>query len=297
MDERTRVYIDPPKLNINEIVETEAFYFEDEPDVWYVVCEPAEEWDVCPECGSYDIISYGKGAERRIHDISMGVKSIDIMLQTQRYRCKDCGKTFRRPYEFADTGKWITKRLKDQIRQQSLRQPFKQVAEEFGMTIPTVSDIFKGYSKELDRKRKLVAPRVLGMDENHISHKMRGVFTDIERGTLIEMTVDNKLATLQKAIESMDGYDENVEFVCMDMTKGYKGLVELCMPKAKIIVDKFHDVRYVYTATEKARKQIFQNLKDQVDELPDGPEKEDKEKLLKRMGKIPIYSSSAVRES
>ena len=36
--------------------------------------------------------------------------------------------------------------------------------------------------EELDKKRKLVAPRVLGIDESHIGHKMRGVFTDIEGG-------------------------------------------------------------------------------------------------------------------
>ena len=128
------------------------------------------------------------------------------------------------------------------------------------MTIPTISDIFKGYGEELDKKRKLVAPAVLGMDENHIGHVMRGVFTDIERGTLIEMTENNKIETMQKAIESMEGYDTNVKFVCMDMTRGYKGLVELCMPQAKIIVDRFHVVRYIYTATEKARKQIFENV-------------------------------------
>lgn len=115
--------------------------------------------------------------------------------------------------------------------------------------------------EDLDKKRKLVAPRVLGIDKNHIGHKMRGVFTDIEGGVLLELTEDNKSETMQKAIESMEGYDENVEFVCMDMTRGYKSVIMLCMPKAKIVVDKFHVVRYIYTVTEKARKQIFAKLK------------------------------------
>ena len=278
-------FIRPPSLNLSEIAETEAFYYEGEPNVWYVVCEPREEWRCCTQCYSENIISYGFGEERRIHDISIGVNSIDIILRTQRYHCKACGKTFRRPYNFVDENKWITKRLRDNIRQKTLSQPFKQVAEEFGVTIPTISEIFKGYGAELDKKRKLVAPRVLGIDENHIGHKMRGVFTDIENGTLLEMTENNKTETMQAAIESMDGYDENVEFVCMDMTRGYKSVILLCMPKAKIIVDKFHVVRYIYTATEKARKQIFANLKKKVAALPEGPERDDKEALLRRLGK------------
>lgn len=280
------VHIDPPKLNIDEIVETGAFYYEDDPDVLYVECEPAYEWDVCIHCYDTDhLVANGSSEPRRIHDISMGNTSIDIMLRTQRYKCKSCGKTFRRPYDFVEPGKWMTKRLCDNIRRKTLSQPFKQVAEEFGLTIPTISEIFKGYGKELDAKRKLVAPRVLGIDENHIGHIMRGVFTDIERGCLIEMTEDRKIPTMQAAIESMEGYDENIEFVCMDMTVGYKNMVHLCCPQAKIIVDKFHVVRYIYSASESARKQIFEKLKADVAAMPDGPEKDDKQALLKRLGK------------
>ncbi len=285
MSEADRKYFNPPKLNLDEIVERQAFYFEEEPDVWYVECDMAENFsDFCPECGCFNIVKYGKGGIRRIHDISIGIKSVDILLNTRRYKCKDCGSVFRHPLEFADEGTWITKRLKEHICRKALAQPFKQVAKEFGITIPTVSAIVKEYGEELDAHRTLVAPRVLGMDENHLGHKMRGIFTDIERGTLIEMTTDNKLPTMQKAIESMIDYDK-IEIVCMDMTRGYKGVVELCCPTAKIIVDKFHVVRYIYQATEKARKQLFAELKEQVELLPEGEEKDTKSALLKRMGK------------
>ena len=45
---------------------------------------------------------------------------------------------------------------------------------------------------------------------------------------------------------------------------------------AAVIVDKFHVVRYIYAATENARKQIFKNLKEQVDAMPDSEEKDEK---------------------
>lgn len=109
------------------------------------------------------------------------------------------------------------------------------------------------YASELESERKLVAPRVLGIDEVHIQKKMSGVLTDIERGCLIEMTEDRKNPTMQAAIESMEGYDENIDLVCMDMTIGYKNMVQLCCPKAKIIVDKFHVVRYIYIIVSRFR--------------------------------------------
>ena len=38
MSESNRIYFNAPKLNIPEIVERQAFYFEDEPEVWYIEC-------------------------------------------------------------------------------------------------------------------------------------------------------------------------------------------------------------------------------------------------------------------
>ena len=284
-DNDSRIYFDPPHLNIPEITEQRAFYFEEDPDVWYVECEMSKAYEgYCPECGCMNIISHGKGTVRRIHDISIGPKSVDILLQTLRYKCKDCGATFRYPLKFVDEGVWITKRLKEHIRKKALAQLFKHVASEFGITIPTVSAIVEEYGGELDARRTLVAPRVLGIDENHIGHIMRGIFTDIERGTLLEMTENNKIPTMQAAIESMEGYDK-ILIVCMDMTRAYKSMVQLCCPHAVILVDKFHVVRYIYKATEKARKQIFAALKEQVDTLPDGEDKDEKQALLVRLGK------------
>lgn len=277
---------DCPNLNIDEIVENRAYYDEDEPDVIYVECSPKFEYDGgCPECGGMEIVGYGHGETRRIHDTSIGTKSIDIMLNTQRYKCKYCGKVFRHPITFADSNRWITNRLETVIRKRSLSEPFKNVADEFGITITTVSSIFEEYGKELEKGRKLVAPRVLGIDENHLNHVMCGIFTDIENGTLLEITKDNKMPTIQAAIESMIDYDKNIEIVTMDMYRGYKSVVEMCLPNAKIIVDKFHVVRYIYKAAETARKQIFEKLKQDVASMPNGPKKDDKERLLTRLGK------------
>ena len=275
-----------PKLNINEIEEVRAYYDEAEPDILYVECTPKYRYTgCCPECGCFNFVANGHGSPRRIHDTSIGTKSIDIMLETQRYKCKDCGAVFRRPIEFADSNRWMTRRLIEVIQKRALSEPFKNVADEYGITIPTVAGIFAEYGKELDLKRKMVAPKVLGIDENHLNHVMCGILTDIENGTLVEITPDNRQDTIQKAIESMIDYDTNIKIVTMDMYRGYKSVVEMCLPNAKIIIDKFHVVRYIYKATETARKQIFEQLKADVKALPDGPDKDEKQRLLTRLGK------------
>ncbi len=286
-DTRKKVTIDPPHLNIDEIREVGAFYYEDEPDVIYVECEPLEAYTgPCPKCGCYGkLVHGGAGIPRYIHDISMGVKSIDLILSSKRYKCKECEAVFRHPYQFVAERAQITKRLEEYIAKRALEGQFKATAEEFGISIPTVSAILEEYGEALDATRVLVAPRVLGMDETHIGHKMRGVFTDIEKGTLIEMTEDRKKATMARAIVSMKDYDKNIKIVCMDMSTGYKSVVEEWLADAIIVIDKFHVVAYIYRATESARKAIYAELKDKVSVMPAGKDKDLKEALLRAMGK------------
>lgn len=77
----------------------------------------------------------------------------------------------------------------EHIQKRALAEPFAPLAKEYG--------------NMLEKKRILVAPRVFGLDENHLNGMMCGVFTDIENGTLLEITTDNALNTMIKSIESM----------------------------------------------------------------------------------------------
>lgn len=52
-----KIHIDVPSLNIGEIVETEAFYYEDDPNVWYVVCEPREDWSRFLEISRFVVVN------------------------------------------------------------------------------------------------------------------------------------------------------------------------------------------------------------------------------------------------
>lgn len=287
MKPRIIVPVEAPKLNISEIEEVGAFYYRDDPNVLYVKCKPKNEYTgPCPHCGCFNYYKHGTSNIRHIHDISMGLTSIDIILKQDRFKCKEwlCGATFNRPLSFAQSGVWMTNRLIRQIEVRSVKESYVAVAEEYGITDNTVKKILRQYGEKQDSNRKLVAPRVLGIDEVHIKHKMRGVFVDIERGKLLEMTVDNKRDTMAKMIESMEGY-ENIEFVTMDMSNAYKPLVEEILPQATIIVDKFHVVSYIYKATTSARTIIVDKLRAQVSKMPASEDKKRKEDLLRRLGK------------
>ena len=213
----------------------------------------------CPFCNNTAVHAHGQtGAPRRIHDVNSGRTKVDIDLQVQRYICSECGKSFSNLPPDIMEGRHLTKRLYDEIRHEAFTKPLSTVAMKYGYSDTIIGKIFDEYSRELESVHgPVIAPRVLGIDEKHIVHNMRAIFTDIEKRTLLEMCPDNKKDTVIAAIEQMVGYDTNIEVVTMDMSCGYRTYVQECLPNAIIVIDRFHVCQSVYEKIAKARSKIM----------------------------------------
>lgn len=251
-------------------------------------CEAVKRYrGLCLACGkSKNHYSLGfHNSDRLVHDISMGLIHIDLMVKARRYKCNDCGASFTHPFESIMENQQFTKRLYEQIKVRALRGTFSLIADEYGISITTVASILAEHAKELEANRKVIAPRVLGIDEKHIVNEKRGVLVDVERGILLEMTPDNKTQTMQAAIESLERYSENIKIVTIDMWAQYVGVIKECLPNAVIVIDRFHVIQNLYKKIEATRKALFSHLKTSVNALPDGEVKTHKLELLTRLGK------------
>lgn len=208
---------------------------------WIYECEPAQKYQGgCTKCGSVSYIGYGSNS-RYVHDVNVGITKVDIDLTVPRFKCKDCHGFFNYPFESIPESKSFTNRAMEQIQRDMFFDPFTRVAEKFGCSEGTVRNIMDDAIEVIEANRPpVVAPRVLGIDEKHIGKAMRGVFVDIETRELLEMTEHNKEADVIRTIESMIDYDKNIEIVTMDMANSYKKYVQICLPNARIVVDKYH---------------------------------------------------------
>lgn len=226
----------------------------------------------CPFCDSTAVHAHGQtGAPRRIHDVNSGRTKVDIDLQVQRYICSECGKSFSNLPPDIMEGRHLTKRLYDEIRHEAFTKPLSTVAMKYGYSDTIIGKIFDEYSKELESVHgPVIAPRVLGIDEKHIVHNMRAIFTDIENRTLLEMCPDNKKDTVIAAIEQMVDYDTNIEVVTMDMSCGYRTYVQECLPNAIIVIDRFHVCQSVYEKIAKARSKIMAYIGALIHAEPEG---------------------------
>ena len=226
----------------------------------------------CPFCDSTAVHAHGQtGAPRRIHDVNSGRTKVDIDLQVQRYICSECGKSFSNLPPDIMEGRHLTKRLYDEIRHEAFTKPLSTVAMKYGYSDTIIGKIFDEYSKELESVHgPVIAPRVLGIDEKHIVHNMRAIFTDIENRTLLEMCPDNKKDTVIAAIEQMVDYDTNIEVVTMDMSCGYRTYVQECLPNAIIVIDRFHVCQSVYEKIAKTRSKIMAYIGALIHAEPEG---------------------------
>lgn len=265
-----------PFLNLPDLTEEACYIPKDHGSYRVFLCKPSgRPQNGCPACHWPILSVHGYLPQRRlVHDINIGVEQVDILIQVPRYRCEDCGHTFTHQFESIVESRQMTHRLHDQIKRESYIRPFTDVAAYFGYSIPTVAAIFDEYTAELEKQREeIIAPRILGIDEKHIVNALRGVFVDIETGTLLEMTPGNKRSDIIETIQGMKDYDKNIEIVTMDMSGGYRSYVHECLPNAKIIVDKYHVVQLMGTKVRTTRTKLIEYVKQKLSKMAAGTEK------------------------
>lgn len=230
-------------------------------------CIPAHPHNKgCTACGSIDIIKHGTVPKKRIiHDINVGLTRIDLMVLVPRYRCKDCGAVFSHVFDCAPEGRHLTYRLHEQLRRDVFLRPFKQVASEYGYSEGTIRNIFDEYAAELEAARgPIIAPEVLGIDEKHIVHEMRGIFVDIKTGRLLEMTAQNKESDIIGTIEKMVDYDKNIKIVTTDMSYSYRSYIADCLPYAKHIIDKYHVFQELSRKVTRVKTTLMERLNTRI---------------------------------
>jgi transposase len=230
---------------------------EDEHD-YHVSVEAAKPVMVCRHCGSVNVAKWG-GSEIVVRDLPAQGKRVNLYIRAQRFRCEDCERTAFEPLPAIADGRRMTKRLVAWIGAQSLRHVFASIGEETGVDEKTVRNIFHDYVRDLEASTTFATPRWLGIDEIHVLKRPRCVLTNVETRTIIDMLSDRSKATVaQRLFRLRDKAD--VRFVAMDMWTPYRDAARAVLPKAKIVVDKFHVIRMANYGIEKVRKGLRESL-------------------------------------
>lgn len=238
-----------PDFKVQRVEETDHNY--------HVYAEVSNSPSVCAACGSDRLIGHGRNVQV-IRDLPTHGKRLAITVDTRRWRCQSCGKTFMEALPAVNSKREMTDRLVNWISQQSLKRTFASIANDTGLDEKTIRNIFHDYINELEAEFRFETPKWMGIDEIHLI-KPRCVISNIRNNTIIDLLPNRDKKTVVNYLYNLQGKSE-VQYVAMGMWTQYRDAVQAVIPDARIVIDKFHVVRMANDAVERVRRSLREQL-------------------------------------
>jgi transposase len=243
--------------NILNLKSFNVLNFEETECDYHIKAETTHKPQMCPHCHSHNIVGFGS-KERLVRDLPIHAKRVGIYVNSSRFKCKSCNKTFIERLPDVDEKRNMTNRLISWVGKESIRRTFISIADDIGVTENTVKSVFTDFLSSFESKIKFETPQWLGMDEIHLI-KPRGVIANVQNNTIVDLLVNRNKETIIHYLSNLKG-KETVQYVTMDMWKPYREACQQVIPQAEIIIDKFHVVRMANNALESVRKSLRESL-------------------------------------
>lgn len=225
---------------------------------YHILAEGLLAVDRCGRCGHDGL--YAHGARPQAYaDVPHHGKVAAIHIDRKRVRCRACGAVTLQPLPDMAEAHMMTRRLVERVERDGLRQTFIDVARETGIHERTVRRIVADHIRALEDRHRFETPRWLGLDEIHIIRRSRAVIANVSERCLVDMLPTRQKWAVGAYVHGLPNR-ERIELVCMDMWAPYRDVARELIPRAQVVVDKFHVVRMATAALEAVRKRIRADL-------------------------------------
>lgn len=211
----------------------------------------------CPGCGSMMVRKHESTFQRK-KDRKLRDKIVVLFLEKRRFRCLSCGQVFTEPDEIFGSRRRSSKRLREYLGDRAMYQTVSRVAKEEGVSESLVRRCFTeevGVQLGVD-EGKPKASRVIGLDEFSVKKKIFDTtISDLEKRKVLGIVEGRGKSNLEEYFTALLD-PEIVEVAVMDMHEPFRQAVQMCLPRANIVVDKFHVIAHVNQALDKVRTRL-----------------------------------------
>ena len=214
---------------------------------------------ICPQCQK-KCVKIHDTRPRKKRDLSLRGHQVELILLKRRFRCLCCRKAFTEQDTACGWRRKTTARLREEIGKHACTQPVAHVAHAAGVGPRFVQECFQtvalqaieGKGLSLDEHQPLSTPSFLGIDEfaRRKGHCYDTILCDLEGRRVLEVSAGRKQDEVVALLERLSDPDA-VQAVSMDMSASYRPAVQLCLPKAHIVVDHFHVIQHVMKGFKK----------------------------------------------
>jgi transposase len=203
-----------------------------------VAAQYEKEAAACPQCGRSTWQVHQWHLQRK-RDAKLWGKEVWLALFKRRFRCRQCGKVFTEPDPVCGARRRTTGRLRQTVARRAREATVRFVAREEGVSEGLVERSW------LETYAVVSAPSqphvFLGLDGFCVRRpgRMWTGMWDLESGKAVAVVPGERKGDVERMLER-HAPRESVRAVAMDLSEAYRQAVELVLPDAAIVADKFH---------------------------------------------------------
>lgn len=213
----------------------------------------------CPHCGKIGNYVLRSSRIQTFNHASFEANNLIIKLKRRIYLC-DCGKTFTEPNPFTETKKknTIQKNMKILFALKDINKSFKDVANEFNLSVTTIQNIFDTH---VDISRQKLT-EVFCVDEVYSKHCGYHKYCFITYSPQLDKILDVLPSRNKEDLCNYFGNipineRNNVKYFSMDLYDIYRQVAKLCFSNALICADHFHVIKNLTDHFNSARIRIM----------------------------------------
>src|SRR5271157_2458446 len=217
----------------------------------------------CPSCQSRDVIRQGQ-VERRLLAGQMNFRRMIVSFGLQRVRCRSCEAVRQIKIGFAHENRRCTKQFERYVLELSREMTIQGVARHLGVSWDVVKDIQKRYLGRKFGRPKLTYLRAIAIDEIYMGkrHRFRTLVMDLETGAVVFVGEGKGTAALDPFWKRLGRTKAKIRAVAADMSAAYMQAVRENLPRAVMVLDRFHVIKLFNGKLTQLRRDIYRETTD-----------------------------------
>ena len=181
-----------------------------------------------------------------------------LTLMKRRFRCLWCGKVFTEPDEVFGSRRRSSHRFREYLGQEALHQTVRRTAQKEKVGEGLIRRcVAEEIGRRLGAREVEEIPEFIGMDEFSVSGQRlyHTAICNLAKGEVMEIVEGQGRQKVEEYLDKLSE-PERVRGVAMDMHELFRQAVQICLPQAKVVVDKFHLISHVNKAMGKVRSRL-----------------------------------------
>jgi transposase len=196
--------------------------------------------------------------------LPVGRRKVELVVNIPRLCCKDCG-SIRQPHlAFAEAKKHYTRSLERFVVDLCRVMSIQDVAELTGLGWDTVKEIHKRHLRRKYKSFDLKKVRHIAIDEVYLGKKRKyiTIVLDLRTGRVIHIGKGKGKDALKGLWKRLKRSKAKIQAVATDMASGYIAAVLEHLPKADLVLDHFHLVKWFNEKLSLLRRQLYRQATD-----------------------------------